>query len=187
MSKNIQEQLIKYNCTIKNNDSVKFETNLFDIFSTRELEQHANSVLDTKLNKQVSTNKKKQSSKPKGKLEMITAIKDDKGTLTFKKYFIDNKSTSLNISECLVNINAKSDKQKSLTYEDKVNYLKAWMKQHNKKPQPKDKYKDFDVGSFYKTCIESKAKGEKVEQIVSSYLGGKTALSYEEEDYEEDN
>lgn len=174
-----QEQLIKYHCTIKNSDSINYETNLFGMFTTDVLTKHAKNILDTKLNK-ASHNKKNQS--PKGKLEMITAIRDNKGVLSFKKYLIDTKSDTLNVSECLVNISAKTDKQKGLTYEDKVNYLKAWMKQHNKKPQPKDKYKELDVGAFYKTCIESKAKGEKVEQIVSSYLGNKNKLSYEEDE-----
>lgn len=111
------------------------------------------------------------------KVDIITAIVNDDDTIKYKHYYFDNK-TDFTHENCIVNINIKTEnKNKKLTYEEKVELLTSFLKKKLTIPKPGDLMNDFDVGKFYQQSIQSGSRMKEIKTIVSQFV----------ENYDEDN
>lgn len=103
------------------------------------------------------------------KLDIITAIEQKDGIPKYKHYYFDPK-TDFNYEECSVNITVKNKKpNKQMTFEEKVNLLKSWLKNKNTIPEPGNLENGFDVGKFYQQALSNTEKMSEVITAVEQY------------------
>lgn len=103
------------------------------------------------------------------KLEIITAIEQKDGIPKYKHYYFDSK-TDFKYEECSVNIKVKSkNNNKSITFDEKVELLKSWLKSKNTIPEPGSIERGFDVGKFYQQTINNADKMNEVISAVEQY------------------
>ena len=146
------EILLKYSSTVKETaDPDTFK--ILKEFSPKFLENHLNETVHA----MEASNRKK-----KGKFDMITGVKDDD---VFRHYFIDEDCNG-HIEECLVTVSVKTNKDKPLTFDEKLNLLSQWVRTNRVEPKPGDLFNKFDVGKFYAQTLANKDKVFLVEEVI---------------------
>lgn len=148
-----KEILLKYVNNVKEtNDNELFE--IMKPFTVDELTEHMKETVES-----IQENNKK-----KFKFEIITGIYPNK----FKRYYIDDDMNK-HIEDCLINVNAKVTKNKSLTFDEKIELFKEFVRINKREPHPGDIINGFDIGKFYNTALVGKKRGEQVDEILERF------------------
>ena len=104
------------------------------------------------------------------KVDIITAIVNNDDNIKYRHYYFDSK-TEFTHDECIVNINVKNEnKNKKLTYEEKIELLTTFLKKNSCIPKPGDMINNFDVGKFYQQSIQNSSRIKELKNIVSQFV-----------------
>lgn len=162
----MQVLILNYNIKTKNNIDTLPNTDIFFINNQSELSMREFEWIDLSSFEKNLQDLQSFSIKNKNtiSLKIIVRRNDEK----FINYIVKNKKIEQH--ECDINImqkNPKTDKKKTLNFDEQLSLFEEYYKIHHKIPEPNEIYKSFKVGVFYMKIINMEENVKVIKNILN--------------------